>query len=497
MTRPAGFWTAWAVLAIVVGAWLRLTALSSMEFKGDEQALLTLAMRLLDERPWLASTDWPTHGIISSNGVGNAPLFTWIVAGMWALAQDPVAVTRMVALTNVVCLYPLWLWARRRMDEQRALLTLAICAVSPFAVILSRKIWAPDVMLPGILAVLWGIEWLRTGRPWRGVVLLLGAALVVGQLHQSGPIALVLLPLAFGVQSIASRRRGEPAIRFGRPTVFEGVALVAALALNLFFWLPHLDYLLALPPGTFAKRPLTGGISFQLLSRTERQVIPRDLFYFFEPHEFLENPVRWMFYYGAIGLATPLYLYGLWRWVWSPFSLPVLGVWWAGVIVAFGLARIPAYPWYVLTLAPLPAVLAAGAFDGPLARDWMPRAFALWRVAYVAALLGLAITTGVWLVERGGADGEYGIAYAVRLAQAKSIQSRMAALPNEPFYDLGELRPGEQMVPACGPVPVEMRWLVRWIDPSHRQVPDSFQLCDRWTETGGVYVYRWTLKEGE
>ncbi len=104
------------------------------------------------------------------------------------------------------------------MDEPRALLTLALCAVSPFAVIFSRKIWPVDLLLPGVLAVLWGIEWVRGPRPWRGVVLLLLAALVAGQLHLSAPIALALLPIALVIQSIVDRRRGEPGLRFTRPS---------------------------------------------------------------------------------------------------------------------------------------------------------------------------------------------------------------------------------------------------------------------------------------
>ena len=119
--------------------------------------------------------------------------------------------------------------------------------------------------------------------------------------------------------------------------------------------------------------------------------MPFDLFYFFAPHrdEFLTGALRSAFYYASVALGAPLYVYGLWRWLRSPLSLPVLGLWWAGVIAVFTLARIPAQPWYPLMLAPLPAVLAAGAFDGTLSLvAWMRRVLFGWRVAYVAAMLG-------------------------------------------------------------------------------------------------------------
>ena len=84
-----------------------------MEFKWDEQEALNQSMRFLDDRLWASFRTWPTHGMLSSNRVGNAPLFTWIVAGVWAVFPNPVAVAAFVAVVNVLCLYPLWLWARR------------------------------------------------------------------------------------------------------------------------------------------------------------------------------------------------------------------------------------------------------------------------------------------------------------------------------------------------------------------------------------------------
>ena len=146
-----------------------------MEFKGDEQEALRLAAQIVAQPPVMSGAPLPAHGMVSSNFVFNAPLFTWIVAAFWSLTRDPVGVTSLIALVNTGCLIPLWLWARRHMDDSRALLTLAITAASPFAVLLSRKIWTQDLLLAGLVVILWSCEWLRGPRPWRGV-----AALLVG-----------------------------------------------------------------------------------------------------------------------------------------------------------------------------------------------------------------------------------------------------------------------------------------------------------------------------
>ncbi len=488
---------------IVAGAFLRLYDLAAMEFKGDEQESLTLAMRLLNDHPWSSGLPFPTHGMVSSNaGVHNPPLYTWVMAALWAPTHDPVAVARLIALVNVLCLYSLWLWARRRMDEPRALLTLALCAVSPFAVIFSRKIWPVDLLLPGVLAVLWGVEWVRGPRPWRGVVLLLLAALVAGQLHLSAPIALALLPIALVIQSLVDRRRGEPGLRFTRPSAVEAAALAIAVGLNLFFWIPYVSYFLALPPGTLDDRPRLDIVRPFLLRKVEAQIMPFDLFYFFAPHrdEFLKSALRSGFYYASVVLGAPLYVYGLWRWLRSPSSLPVVGLWWAGVIAVFSLARIPAQPWYPLMLAPLPAVLAAGAFDGTLhptaqsprgggpglPRAWMRRALFAWRVAYVAALCGLTVVTGAWLTERGGAAGDYGVAYRIKEEQARAVLDRLraAAAPIDT-----ESNPAL----VCGVLPAEVNWIVNATDPSHPETA-GVRLCHNWIEQNGRLVYRWTVR---
>src|SRR5262245_65804282 len=86
--------TCFAFALIAIGAALRLVRLDAMEFKADEQEALRLAAQLLADRPWASSNPWPAHGMLSSNGVANAPLFTWIVAAAWEPARHPVAAAR-------------------------------------------------------------------------------------------------------------------------------------------------------------------------------------------------------------------------------------------------------------------------------------------------------------------------------------------------------------------------------------------------------------------
>ena len=468
-----------------------------MEFKADEQEALRLSMEFLADRPWSSDRPFPAHGMPTSNTVALPPLYTWLVAALWAPTRDPIGVATIIALLNTLSLYPLWRWARRRMDERRALVTLAIAAVSPFTVIFSRKIWNLDLLQPCMIVLLWGVEWLLGGRPWRGMTLLVLAALLVGQLHLSGPIGMVLLPLAIGAQVLYDRRHGAT-LRVARPSAGEAAALAIAVALALFFWLPYLNYLAHLPLESLAGRPTLDVVSPSLLLRLEAQIVPVDLLSFFAPHrwEFLRDPLRAACYYTAVALGAPLLVYGLWRWLRSPWSVPILGVWWWLMVAVFAVARIPSHPSYVLALAPLMALLPAGAFDAPNLRRSVVLLLTVWRVAYVVALLALTVVTGVWLANRGGAMGPYGVAYYITKAQAESIVRRAGSQTTLPSRETGELGPDDiSDEVACRPIPSEVKWLVGWLDENRTAIPPALELCETWIDGSEGLAYRWRLRE--
>lgn len=467
-----------------------------MEFKADEHIALALAHDLLSGWHWSADSPWPALGMQSSGSVANGPLFVWVVAAFWRLTPHPVGVAALVALANIASLIPLWLWARRRLDEQRALLTLAIVAVSPFAVSQSRKIWMQDLLLPGLVIVLWGIEQIRDGRLWRGVILLAAGLSIVGQIHQSGLIAIVLLPIAAAIQYLAVDRR-RTAVPHARPTVGESFALVGMVSVSIFFWWPYLRYLISIDWSHPAAREMATSFKPGLLFSLVGQVAPWDLVQLFRAsHDaFTFDPIRRAAFEASIWLGLPLCVYGLWRWLRAPFTLPVIGIWWGLVIVVFALARIPERVFYVLVLSPFPALLAAGAFDGRLSPPWMERLIISWRWAYVASLLVLTVSTGAWLAWRGGAAGDYGINYEMRVAQARRLQALRDPGP-EP---LG-LQPGEvvSVDPAsfeCHRVPAYVSWLVGWLEDMPAPVLTGFDICDGWEGVrGDESIYRWAIR---
>lgn len=489
-------WSWSAVLAafwIAIGLALRLAVLDTVEFKGDERAALELGIGLLEERPWSSDAPWPRHGILSSQRIANAPLLTWIVAAAWWIAPHPLAPTAFIAIINAAALGLLWRWARRQLDDSRAGLLLAIAAVSPFTVLYSRKLWGQNLLFPSLLCVLWAVVFARDGRWWRAAILLLAAALLVGQLHQSGPIALAVLPIAWSLQAWRDRRRGHPAHRWKRPTALEGVALAAVLALNAFFWVPYFVYLVQAPLWRLAARSTLTTYWPALLENLYRQVAPHDLFFSFgdDRADFLAGSARRVAYSASVALGAPLFALGVWHWIRSPFRVPVIGVWWWLIIAAFALARIPTYPFYVLILSPLPACIAVGAFEPQLPPAWLARLLRMWRWAYVVSLLVLTVLTGAWLARRGGSAGDYGVIYRLRAAQARAVagENRVVDVPDVHRAD-GLAVPSFE----CAPPPPEVMWLARWVRGTGWTPADPPQLCEAWVDSSDGRVYVWKLQ---
>jgi hypothetical protein len=405
-------------------------------------------------------------------------------------------VTALIAAINALSLIPLWVWARRRMDEERALLTLAVAAVSPFAVLFSRKIWPVDLLLPGMIAVLWSVERLREGRLWRAIALAGFGVLLIAQLHQSGVITAPLLLVAAGIQLAVDARRGRRSLARSRPSILEVVAILVVVAANLFFWGTYLPYLVTVPPEAFMYRPREPSFAPQLLFNVISEVVPRHVLspFYVEHLPFGADLLRGSVYYVSIALGGPLAAYGVWRWLRSPLTLPVVGIWWWLVIAAFALLRIPSHEYYVLAVMPLPILLAAGAFDAELS-PWWARALWLWRWIYVTALLALTLVTGAWLTNRGGSRGDYGVTFEIQRAQAQSLLARRRGEPVSSNRRLGEAASDEQLQLRCQPPSEEVIWIVEWLAPQSSPSVRAFEICDAWIGTGHDAVYRWAIRQ--
>lgn len=127
-----------ALLLVLSAAWLRLNMADIVEFKRDEANLARLALDLARGR------EFPLLGIGSSVGLRNAPFSVYVVTPPFLLSSDPIFATQYIGALNILAVGLLYGLARRYYGTLAALVAALCLAVSPWAVVFSRKLWAQN-----------------------------------------------------------------------------------------------------------------------------------------------------------------------------------------------------------------------------------------------------------------------------------------------------------------------------------------------------------------
>jgi hypothetical protein len=172
------WWTLF--LAFICGGILRWVWIDDMEWKDDEQWSYRMSQEVGRTQPW------PWVGMATSLHFPNPGLSVWIFVAIGRIVSDPTSMVHLIVLLNIIGLIGFaaairfcvpaserepWVWG------------LAIEAVSPYAIRMSRKLWPPSILLPLLLA-LWVSHRYRLSRGGAFAWGLAGA--VIGQVHLSG-----------------------------------------------------------------------------------------------------------------------------------------------------------------------------------------------------------------------------------------------------------------------------------------------------------------------
>jgi 4-amino-4-deoxy-L-arabinose transferase-like glycosyltransferase len=176
------------ILIVCLGAWLRLGDPGLTEFKRDEANLSQLALDLVrgESFAWL--------GIVSSVGIPNSPMSVYLLAIPYAFSSSPLLATQFIGLLNLVGLLLVAVLAQRYYGDGVSLLATLLYAVSPWAIIYSRKIWAQDMLPPFIVGTVFlALLALVERKRWAGW-LCLPMLVITAQIHYSA--VLLVIPLA-------------------------------------------------------------------------------------------------------------------------------------------------------------------------------------------------------------------------------------------------------------------------------------------------------------
>lgn len=183
----------WGVLAVIVAvaAWLRLWRLDLIEFKGDEAIAAWLALQ------FVKGGALPLAGLMSSVGVTNPPMFIYLLVPMFAVSGDPAVVGVLLVVQSLAAVVICWHIGRRYYGVLAGQIAAALFAVSPWAVIYSRKVWAIDVEPLLTCVVVWALHALVLERKSRAIfwVALIVPCLIMNHFSGFGPFAASLAVL--------------------------------------------------------------------------------------------------------------------------------------------------------------------------------------------------------------------------------------------------------------------------------------------------------------
>jgi len=140
------------ILILFVAALMRFGNPGVVEFFHDDAMLATLAQDMV------AGRYFPVRGINSSTGIPNSPATVYVMAVPFAINSNPLTAIYFVMALNVMGVGLLWAIAHRYFGRTVGLIAGLTYALSPWAVLYSRKIWAQDFHTPFILfGILLGI----------------------------------------------------------------------------------------------------------------------------------------------------------------------------------------------------------------------------------------------------------------------------------------------------------------------------------------------------
>lgn len=174
-------------IIILAGLALRVAHPGVTTFCRDQVRACALAQDI-------AEGYWQTGGLINSGHFRNPPGFGYLLAAVWRVLPDPLALVYFTSCINVLAVLASGILLRRWVGSSAAWWATAFLAASPWSIQYSRWIWAQDLLFPGALLVyyfLW--KWAALGRQWAAMGVVLALALLV-QVHLSS----VVLVLAIG-----------------------------------------------------------------------------------------------------------------------------------------------------------------------------------------------------------------------------------------------------------------------------------------------------------
>ncbi|MFZ4401029.1 MAG: hypothetical protein ACOYO1_13410 [Bacteroidales bacterium] len=165
---------------VLAGIFLRILWVNDMEWKGDERIMYKAAVKIAE------TGELPATGMKSGGGIENPGLSMWVFGFIAKFTTDPVKMVSIVTFSNIIALLGFLILALKKFkadDREIWLWGIALAAVSPMAILFSRKLWAQDILPMLTFLIILGHQYRH--KPWGAFIWgFIGA--IVGQIHMSG-----------------------------------------------------------------------------------------------------------------------------------------------------------------------------------------------------------------------------------------------------------------------------------------------------------------------
>lgn len=135
-------------IILVIAAFMRFGRAGIVEYFHDDGMLATMAQEMANGQAFHLT------GILSSTGIPNPPTSVYALLPFFWISRDPVFAIYGIMALNVLGVGLLWIIGHRYFGRLTGIVAGLAYAVSPWAVLYSRKLWAQDYHTPFFLLAL-------------------------------------------------------------------------------------------------------------------------------------------------------------------------------------------------------------------------------------------------------------------------------------------------------------------------------------------------------
>ncbi len=168
------------VVVFICASVFRLTSLGLIEFKADE------ALSVFYVASFYTTGHIDPFGIVASTGMHNFPLFQYFLSILGFFSTWPQFLSFTIALINVIAITSFYILIKRFFGIWVSLAASLFIAFSPFSILLSRKIWAQDLIFPLMVPFLFFLNKLVLEKDKKSILWLTFFLMLLTQLHGSG-----------------------------------------------------------------------------------------------------------------------------------------------------------------------------------------------------------------------------------------------------------------------------------------------------------------------